>query len=571
MSLTFLSPAFLWMLAALPVIVLLHYLRARRLRHEVSALFLWDRATRAASRRRRIRPSWLLVAQLLFTALAAFALARPAIVANRQPDTVIVVDASASMRSVADPADVGAADPTTRLDRARDLVAELARGAGRLAMVRAGSAATLLLPLDATDAERQDAIAALRAGDASSEIGEALELASALLPGADVHVVTDREMALGQATVHVVGEPVGNVGISALEIGIGQVFVGVVASGPQPVQTRVVLSRDGAEIASSDVLVPAGGVGSVTFPLIDLSGVIEARLDAPPDALVLDDVAFAGSRPLAVVTDDTHGAVTRALSAVPNTQVTYSRGARLLDAEAIVLTAGGTPATESPYVSFAAPSPEPVYAVIRDFARAHPLMRFADLSDVVVGLDPELEPWQEEEGWRVLARTGDLTPVIRVRESGGPLALEFAFNPSQSDLTLRPAFPALLANVLAELRTTSRVRLGEATGASGPYLDPGQVVGEDGSLTLASLLSANESRLPRSGTVSGLSAGAEASQAAIDAAAAGDAAEPVAAGRSDAAGPAGSAPTTVAVVLSVLALVTLLGEWVMRRTRLAAG
>lgn len=571
MSLAFHSPAFLWLLAALPLVVLLHYLRARRLRHEVSALFLWDRATRAASRRRRIRPSWLLLVQLLFTALAAFALARPALVPRQAPDVVVIVDASASMRSVADASQIGEAEPTTRLDLARALVEELRQEAGRLALVRAGSAATALVPLDAAPEERQAAIAALEAGDAASDIGAALDLAAALLPGAVVHVVTDKEMSLGQATVHVVGEAVPNVGISALEIGIGQVFIGVVASGPQPVQTRVVLTRDDADLASVDVLIPAGGVGSATFPLQDLSGVIEARLDGPADALPLDDVAYVGSRPLEVVTDDTHGAVTRALSAVPNTQVTYSRGARLLDAEVRVLTAGGTPETEGPYVSFAAPVPEPTYAVVRDYARAHPLMRFADLSDVVVGLDPALEPWPEEEGWRVLARTSELVPVVRARESGGPLALEFAFNPSQSDLTLRPAFPALLANVLGALRSTARVRLGEVSGVTGPYMDPGRHSAEDGTLALASLLSANESRLPRSGEPVTGSAGAEDDQSSAVAAATTNAEEAAPVARTGRLAPAGSAPTTTAVILCALALVALLVEWILRRTRFAAG
>ena len=132
MSLAFHSPAFLWLLAALPLVALLHYLRARRLRHEVSALFLWDRATRAASRRRRIRPSWLLLVQLLFTALAAFALARPALVPRQAPDVVVIVDASASMRSVADASQVGEAEPTTRLDLATALVEELRQEAGRV-------------------------------------------------------------------------------------------------------------------------------------------------------------------------------------------------------------------------------------------------------------------------------------------------------------------------------------------------------------------------------------------------------------------------------------------------------
>jgi len=564
LNLTFHSPAFLWLLAALPVVVLLHYLRARRLRHEVSALFLWDRATRAASRRRRIRPSWLLFVQLLFTALAAFALARPAVVSRRAPDVVVIIDASASMRAAATASAVGDDRATTRLDLATDLALELGQGAGRVALVRAGTVARLLAPLEATQSERREAIAGLEAGDASADIGGALELTGALLPGADVHVVTDMEMSLGRATVHVVGEPVTNLGISALEIGIGQVFIGVVSSGPQPAQTRVVLSRDGVELASAEVLVPAGGVGSATFPLPDLSGVIQARLDGPSDALAIDDVAFVGSRPLQVVTDDTQGAVTRALSAVPNTQVTYSRGAGLLDAEVVVLTGGGVPSTQAPYVSFAAPSPEPVYTVVRDFARAHPLLRFADLSDVVVGLDPQLEPWPEEAGWRVLARTTDLTPIIRVRESGGPLALEFAFNPSQSDLTLRPAFPALLANVVGELRSTTRLRLGEAAGAAGPWTEPGAYPAEDGTLTLASLLSANESRLPVSGGESVLRAAGSAQAAPANTAVAaneGTVGPDVA--------PSGSAPTFGAVVLCALALAALLAEWVLRRTRFA--
>ncbi len=565
MSLTFGSPAFLWLLAALPVVVLLHFLRARRLRHEVSALFLWERATQAASRRRRIRPSWLLLVQLLFTALAAVALARPALVARQAPDRAIVIDASASMR-----ASSGAG---TRLDLARDLARELSHGAGRLALVRAGVEPTLIAPLGASAAEREEALADLVAGDASADVDGALDLAADLLPGADVHVITDQRLSLGASTVHVVGEEAANVGISAFTVGVGQVFVAVVASDPRPVETRVVLERDGEELAASNVLVPAGGVGTVTFPLPDLSGVIAARLGGPPDALPLDDVAYAGNRPVAVVTDDTHGAATRALQAVPSADVTYSRGAAFLAADLRVLTSGLPPAAPGPYVSFAAPAEEPVYAVIRDFDRADPLLRFADLSEVVVGLDPAREPWpQEAEGWRVLARTADLTPVIRVREEG-PLALEFAFHPSQTDLTLRPAFPALFANVVAALGTTASVRLGQAAGDAGPWLEPGVYEQEDGRVVIASLLSAGESRLPRDG---GVEASAEPGQGAPEEAGAEEASagEPAAPAsvprRAGSAPPAGAAPTPLAVALSALALLALFAEWVLRRTRFAA-
>src|SRR5690606_22574551 len=76
----------------------------------------------------------------------------------------------------------------------------------------------------------------MQAGDAGADIGRALILAADLLPDAEVHLISDQELEVGQANVHVVGEPVANVGISALDIGIGQVFVGVVAAGDAPVE-----------------------------------------------------------------------------------------------------------------------------------------------------------------------------------------------------------------------------------------------------------------------------------------------------------------------------------------------
>ena len=79
---TLLAPAALWLLALLPVVVALHYLRARRRRYDVPALFLWRRAQTAVARRRRFSPTWLLAAQLLFVALAALALARPVLVST---------------------------------------------------------------------------------------------------------------------------------------------------------------------------------------------------------------------------------------------------------------------------------------------------------------------------------------------------------------------------------------------------------------------------------------------------------------------------------------------------------
>ena len=62
--LSFAAPAFLWGLALLPLVVLLHRIRVRRERREVAGAFLWRRARDAGARRARMRPSVLLLLQL---------------------------------------------------------------------------------------------------------------------------------------------------------------------------------------------------------------------------------------------------------------------------------------------------------------------------------------------------------------------------------------------------------------------------------------------------------------------------------------------------------------------------
>src|SRR5690606_29001887 len=137
-----------------------------------------------------------------------------------------------------------------------------------------------------------------------------------------------------------------------------------------------------------------------------------------------------------------------------------------------------------------------------DWNRADPLMRFVDLRDVVVGLAADRQVW-EEDGCRVLARTSDLTPVVRVRQDAGGTTVQLAFHPAQSYVVLRPAFPALIANLMGGLDATVRVRLGEPLpGGTEAVLQPGlyQVEGAAGAseAVYASLLAPEESRLPES-------------------------------------------------------------------------
>ena len=79
----------------------------------------------------------------------------------------------------------------------------------------------------------------------------------------------------------------------------------------------------------------------------------------------------------------------------------------------------------------------------------------------------------------MLARTGDLRPVLAWRDREGVRAFAFGAHPSQTDLVLRAAFPTLVANLVEVFRGSGRAPLGCAptTAAASPSpASPGSAV-----------------------------------------------------------------------------------------------
>ena len=179
---TFLAPQALWLLALLPVVVALHYLRARRRQRDVAALFLWRRAQANSARRKRISPSWLLALQLMFIAAASVGVAGPRLTAAADDGVIIVIDGSASMAAAAE-VDAAAG---TRLSLAVATARQHLAGRSSIALVRAGVVPRLLVPLDAPQSELLAALDALRAGDSQADLLAAVDLGKGLLPDADV-------------------------------------------------------------------------------------------------------------------------------------------------------------------------------------------------------------------------------------------------------------------------------------------------------------------------------------------------------------------------------------------------
>jgi hypothetical protein len=507
--LSFAAPAFLALLATLPLVVWWHVTRLRHRPRRVAALFLWEQALRDAARKRRWRPTWSLLLQLLAVAAAALALAQPSVNWQGPPDLVIALDAGARMRAV---------DPEgERAARAREAVLALAERAGAVALVRVGAVPELALAFTRDRGALRAALDALEAGDAEVDVARGLDLARSVADGREIAWVSDDPgpATPGITRVNVAGSG-HNVGIVAFDLGIQQAFVSVVSDHPRPVSVGVVLERlDGSLVASTELLVPAGGRASATFPVDVVGEIVRARLDLGPlvDALGLDDVAYAGRRALRVVMDQDEPALRRALGAVPGVEVQVTGSARFVAADLRVLT-GVAPEGLRPgdHLLLPAPAEEPVARRVADWDRAHPLMRFVDLRETVVGLGPldagaagpatgRARPWAtdvatlEGEGWTVLARTGDLRPVLAWRDREGVRAFAFGAHPSQTDLVLRAAFPTLVANLVEVFRGSGRAPLGVRADDGTRVTEPGiaRVAGRE---VTVSLLDETQTRLP---------------------------------------------------------------------------
>ncbi|MCL4743150.1 MAG: VWA domain-containing protein [Phycisphaerales bacterium] len=331
---TFLAPAsaLVALALAVPALLLLYFLKLRRRPVRVSSTMLWTQAVRDLQVNvpfRMIRPSWLLLLQLLALLLLIGALGRPAIHGSAAaPDVaVVLIDRSASM-SARDGEGGG-----TRLEdavrAASAFLDEIARAPSRPAVVFAtfaASADTLAGPT--TDLRLvRDALSRITPTDQAADVRGALRLAESFAPTdadeesgpartlvvlcSDGGFAADGPMAVAATEVRFVragpagGDgpppPFDNVGIVALaarrdfrDPGAVRVFARLV--GPPGLALPVVLEVDGRERDRAPAVLAdedGSGVGraSLTFEITTReAALVSVRLDRP-DLLEADNEA----------------------------------------------------------------------------------------------------------------------------------------------------------------------------------------------------------------------------------------------------------------------------------------
>jgi uncharacterized membrane protein/Mg-chelatase subunit ChlD len=469
----FADPAGWWLLALAVPVIALHVLRPRREPQVVSSTRLWERVDRPVSSTspwQRLRPSWLLLVQLLAVALLAALVAQPVRLtgAPLRDHTVFVVDASGSMAALD-----GSPDRLAEARRrARGLREELPAG-GVASIVVASDHPRVVLSASADEGAFDSALDAIRATTGQADFGEAFALGESLDTGVGslgFVLLSDGGLTDEQQRLLPPGTTYEAIGERALNRAIGRVTVEPRGSGlhvrvtirntggpavVQPLRVDV----DGRTVAQREVGVGAGE--SVDMELdVPAGDRVEAYLDGG-DLLAADDVgvAVAGRRArMTVLVAGDATFVVPLLAAIPGVEVVTSPTSRPAAEGEDVAVYSGVPVPDDPGAPFLAIAPpggagevtvrgtveRPAVTLVR---ADDPLLADVDLSDVAIATAQRVDAPAAD----VLVAGADGAPLLLRGQAGQTPFAYLTFALGDSNLPMQIAYPILGDRLLTEL------------------------------------------------------------------------------------------------------------------------
>lgn len=263
---------------AIPLLLLLYFLKLRRVEHTISSTLLWKKAVQDLQVNapfQKLRKNLLLLLQFLLLAAVLFAIAGPVMNFVRQPErnVVLLIDQSASMQTIED-------GVRSRMDLAKEAASDFVDNlaSGSKAMVIAFSDRAEVVCTFTNDKRRlKERIDSIEANDARTRIGEALQLAVAYsssfvetgstgggfnpesLQIANIELFSDGRLSdaaeefvtRAKMIHHVIGKATDNAGITAFDVrreidrpGVVSVFAQVQNFGDKPVTLDASLFLD---------------------------------------------------------------------------------------------------------------------------------------------------------------------------------------------------------------------------------------------------------------------------------------------------------------------------------------
>ena len=476
---SFLLPLGLLALLALPIIVLLHFLRERRRRVPTPSLLLWANLPQRVEgeRSRRLPLTLLLLLHLLVAALLGIALGGPQIAGALTPDarhTAIILDTSTSMAAI----DGGTSRFEQARQRARAIVASAAPG-DRMTLITAGARAQIVVSGDDPFLITA-ALERLQPGGVGTAINEALTLAEAALDpqfSRRIVVLTDSALppqpardVLVPVEWESIGSNVPNRAIIAFASrpwsGRLQVYARVANYDAAPFNGTLRVFSGNRVVAEERVAIAPNGETEVSWSLSGVTEALRAEIDGR-DALPQDDSAYLSvsqGRPiLTLLVSNEPAPLRRALEVMPGVTVVVTtpdaymtapeRAAAdltifdgfLPDAWPQGATLAINPKSGSSLLNVMPETREPEPG--KPLQQRGRTLEGLGFGGVVFGAVRIVEtpPWAE-----VQLSSDDLPLILRGRTDNHEIAV-WTFNLASSNLTTRLAFPILVARTVRDL------------------------------------------------------------------------------------------------------------------------
>jgi len=530
---SFLKPTSLYLLLLIPLLLLLYVLKLRRKTYVVSSCLLWEQVIedmKANTPFQRLRRNLLLPLQIIFLTLAVMALARPFWrgAADVARNIILIIDGSASMKAT----DVGETRFEAAKSEAAKMVDKLSDG-DRMMIIEATSSPRIASGFISDRSQLRDALDKMRPADTPTDLGSAIQLASSIardMQRIEILLLSDgagmvklprvpmRESGHINAQMRFIGfgrKGADNVGITALEIGQSsadpperQVFVALQNfSDTEKWPLMLELYHNENLIDVRELSLSPGERRSVIFDGLagDAEGSIKAVIDID-DHLDVDDRAYyilgepSVLRVLLVSTGNLFLEEAIRTASTANIQL-FREEPEAYSADEkydVVIFDGfipddfrrGEPRVRPYNVIFINPETDLPFGkllfyndnpTVVDWNRSHPVMRFADLSNLQVdrSRNYEMPPWMKplvESDMGTLAWLGE-------HDGQRIIVLPFDIRPRPSNnFPMLPAFPIFVSNALnwlagADAQSSYRqVRAGEPLLLSLPNAAVGQVI-----------------------------------------------------------------------------------------------
>lgn len=510
---TFLAPLGLLSLLVLPLILVLHLIRRRRRPVRVPSLQLWALSdTEVQRKRRRLPLTLLLLLHLLVAATLAFALGRPRLPGTPFSPTrlVVILDISRSM-ATADGSSAGASRLDAAKANARELLAAT-RSGDRVAVVtldnvprllgRGGfeAAPALTEALDplvpgGSDGDLQAALRLATAGDEASDtlrerivvLTDSAFQAPALATSSAGDAPASTPLVVrGSIDWRTFGGPAENVAVVAfaarpLRTGGYQLYARVANFGESQAARAINVVLDGELAQTEQIRLDPGTEAEWSWPLPRGTNAAEIRL-TPGDVAPSDDqaatVLVGGAQRRVQLISAAPTPLERSLRALPGVEVILAapdsyRHDPSADA-AVFVEYVPSQLPPVPTLIVAPPRENTLVSVIgtqRDLRTTSvPDARFSsiDLRSILFSRVVQVAP----APWADVSVAADDVPLILTGVFEDHARTIWTFDPSQSNLAGRLAFPLLTAASLRTLLPQSSDALIVGEPAPQELLDP---------------------------------------------------------------------------------------------------